>query len=104
MPRPCAVESHARGYNESHSTLSQMPRPCTVESHAHGYNESHSTLSQMPRPCAVESHARGYNESCPTLSQIGVGRDDWIRSPSLRTGQADLPHPALQLVVHLEED
>ena len=34
----------ARGYNESHSTLSKMPRPCAVESHARGYNESHSTL------------------------------------------------------------
>jgi hypothetical protein len=34
---------------------------------------------------------------------IGVGRDDWFRSPSLRTGHAGLPHPALQLVVHLRE-
>ncbi len=38
------------------------------------------------------------------FSSIGVGRDDWFRSPSLRTGQAVLPHPALQLVVHLRED
>jgi hypothetical protein len=38
------------------------------------------------------------------LRKIGVGRDDWFRSPSLRTGQADFPHPALQLVVHLRED
>ncbi len=29
--------------------------------------------------------------------EIGVGRGDWFRSPSLRTGLADLPHPALQL-------
>ena len=27
-----------------------------------------------------------------------------IGSPSLRTGLADLPHPALQLVVHLYQD
>jgi hypothetical protein len=27
-----------------------------------------------------------------------------LRPPSLRTGQADFPHPALQLVVHLNED
>jgi hypothetical protein len=33
---------------------------------------------------------------------VGVGRA--LCSPSLRTGQADLPHPALQLVVHLGED
>jgi len=32
---------------------------------------------------------------------IGVGRTSG--SPSLRTGQAVLPHPALQLVVHLRE-
>src|SRR5215468_1966904 len=31
--------------------------------------------------------------------RIGVGSIDWLRSPSLRTGRADLPHPALQLVV-----
>ena len=30
------------------------------------------------------------------------GRES-VRSPSLRTGQAGLPHPALQLVVHLDE-
>jgi len=37
-------------------------------------------------------------------AHIGVGRSDWFRSPSLRTGLAVLPHPALQLVVHLRED
>src|SRR5215471_9201253 len=31
--------------------------------------------------------------------RIGVGSIDWLRSPSLRTGRADLPHPALQSVV-----
>ncbi len=29
------------------------------------------------------------------------GRDDGLGRPSLRTGQADFPHPALQLVVGL---
>jgi hypothetical protein len=38
------------------------------------------------------------------IYKIGVGRDDWFRSPSLRTGLAILPHPALQLVVHLFKD
>ncbi|MGA3118928.1 MAG: hypothetical protein ABSF90_31465, partial [Syntrophobacteraceae bacterium] len=33
---------------------------------------------------------------------IGVGTAH--RRPSLRTGLADLPHPALRLVVHLDED
>src|SRR5882724_6230132 len=32
-------------------------------------------------------------------SFIGVGRGDWFRSPSLRTGLAVFPHPALQSVV-----
>ena len=31
------------------------------------------------------------------------GREN-VSSPSLRTGLADLPHPALQLVVHLGKD
>ena len=31
------------------------------------------------------------------------GRES-VRSPSLRTGRAGLPHPALQLVGHLIED
>jgi hypothetical protein len=31
--------------------------------------------------------------------EIGVGRDGLFVSPSLRTGLADLPHPALQLMV-----
>ena len=38
------------------------------------------------------------------MYKIGVGRHDWFRSPSLRTGRAILPHPALQLVVHLLKD
>src|SRR5438445_13694427 len=32
-------------------------------------------------------------------SLIGVGRTAWFGPPSLRTGRADLPHPALQLVI-----
>ena len=31
--------------------------------------------------------------------KIGVGRNGLFVSPSLRTGLADLPHPALQLMV-----
>jgi hypothetical protein len=36
--------------------------------------------------------------------RIEVEGDDWFRSPSLRTGHAILPHPALQLVVHRVTD
>ena len=31
MPRPRAVEIHARGYKEEGTTLSRMPRACPVE-------------------------------------------------------------------------
>src|SRR5882724_953413 len=32
-------------------------------------------------------------------NMIGVGRGDWFRSPSRRTGRAGLPHPALRSMV-----
>src|SRR5882724_2422162 len=32
-------------------------------------------------------------------NMIGVGRVDWFRSPSRRTGRAGLPHPALRSMV-----
>ena len=37
------------------------------------------------------------------MGLIRVGRAS-IRSPSLRTGQAGFPHPALRLVVHRDAD
>src|SRR6267142_1612061 len=46
------------------SKLFKMPRPCAMESHARCYkDEFFSKLFKMPRPCAVESHARCYKES-----------------------------------------
>ena len=37
--------------------------------------------------------------------KINRGRESRLLGPpSLRTGLADLPHPALRLVVHLRED
>ena len=79
MPRPCAVESHARRYNNSLPTLFQMPRPCAVESHAHRYKSALPILIQMPRPCAVESHARRYkNLSLPDATALCRGAS---RSP-----------------------
>src|SRR3954447_6002599 len=35
---------------------------------------------------------------------IHRGRERWLASPSLRTGRADFPHPALQLVVSTRPD
>src|SRR5258705_467607 len=60
MPRPCAVEAHARGYKLAQTIALQMPRPCAVEAHARGYKLAQTIALQMPRPCAVEAHARGY--------------------------------------------
>src|SRR6266850_851203 len=59
MPRPCAVETHARSY-KVHAILCRC----------HGLAPWRLTLAattgpdnslQMPRPCAVETHARSYN-------------------------------------------
>src|SRR6266404_4781408 len=44
-----------------------MPRPCAVESHARRYQKA-PELSEMPRPCAVESDARRYQKA-PELSR-----------------------------------
>jgi hypothetical protein len=38
-------------------------------------------------------------QSMESKRKIGVGRNGLFVSPSLRTGLADLPHPALQLMV-----
>ena len=35
---------------------------------------------------------------------IGVGKSDWFRLPSLRTGRAGLRHLALRLIVYLRKD
>jgi len=37
-------------------------------------------------------------------SQSYRGRERWLASPSLRTGRADFPHPALQSVVSTRPD
>src|SRR6266478_3550081 len=85
MPRPCAVEFHARGYEESRSTLPDAtglaPWSFTLAA-----TKKAAQLSQMPpalrrgvsrsrlrrkplnsprchRPCAVEFHAPAYEES-----------------------------------------
>ena len=39
---------------------------------------------------------RAFNPIGARSLLIGIGRDDWFRSPSLRTGLADFPHPALR--------
>src|SRR6266436_4225360 len=37
-----------------------MPRPCAVETHARRYIKTIQKGFRMPRPCAVETHARRY--------------------------------------------
>ena len=38
------------------------------------------------------------------IASIGVGTSHWLGRPSLQTGRADFPHPAIQLIVYLRED
>src|SRR6266404_3134814 len=66
MPRPCAVETHARGYQESCATLPDatgLPRGVSRL----WLPKKVAQLSLMPRACPVEFHACGYQESCATL-------------------------------------
>src|SRR6266403_1057136 len=58
-----------------------MPRPCAVEFHARGYRESCPTLSQMPRPCAVEVHARRYKSRKKGSADATALRRGGSRSP-----------------------
>src|SRR6266699_1945368 len=87
MPRPCAVESHARHYNNKPSQKSlrchglapwsltlaatkTTPRKNLSDATALRRGVSRSPLQkqptaklfQMPRPCPVESHARRYKK------------------------------------------
>src|SRR6266404_5028298 len=78
MPRPCAVEAHARGYKVSsvcgchglapwRLTLAATRSAAFADATALRRGGSRSRLQgqqrlRMPRPCAVEAHARGYNE------------------------------------------
>src|SRR6266404_3616031 len=59
MPRPCAVEAHARGYKVSSvcGCHGLAPWRLTLAATTKGQQRL-----RMPRPCAVEAHARGYNE------------------------------------------
>src|SRR6266404_5028301 len=79
MPRPCAVEAHARGYNDSSGcgchglapwrlTLAATRSAAFADATALRRGGSRSRLQgqqrlRMPRPCAVEAHARGYKVS-----------------------------------------
>src|SRR6266446_401542 len=84
MPRPCAVETHARGYKERSAAFadatalrrgdsrSRLQRKFSSVCGCHGLVPWSLTLAatkkgqqrlRMPRPCAVETHARGYKES-----------------------------------------
>ncbi len=72
MPRPCAVESHARRYknnpckNLSDATASRRGVSCSPLQ-----KQPPQKISQMPRPCAVESHARRYKNKPPAkISQM----------------------------------
>jgi putative transposase len=53
--------------------------------------------AQLDEHIVMPNHFHG-------IIKIDRGRESVTRSPSLRTGQAVLPHPALRWVVHLKED
>src|SRR6266404_5582369 len=57
MPRPCAVESHARGYKNRTAEIMRCHglAPWSLTLVATTKNRRNH---EMPRPCAVESHAR----------------------------------------------
>src|SRR6266851_4505915 len=64
MPRPCAVESHARRYKNKPPQKSLRchglaPWSLTIAA----TKTTPAKISQMPRPCAVESHARHYKHT-----------------------------------------
>src|SRR6266849_680183 len=101
MPRPCAVEFHARGYKWSCATLpdatalrrgvsrSRLQIKLRHSPRCHGLapwrltfaaTNKAAPLSQMPRPCAVEFHARGYTYRCATLPDATALRRGVSRS------------------------
>jgi hypothetical protein len=101
MPRPCAVETHARGYTEGRTTLSDATALRRGDSRLRLHRKPHNSLRchglapwrltlaatekaaqlfKMPRPCAVETHACGYKESRTTLSDATALRRGGSRS------------------------
>lgn len=107
-PRLTATQLRS-AFNQSSVWLRGFSPPFQVRSRAHecgsllppshdpekgGGKPPHSTAAS-PRPGAIDSSPRGGE---PRLDR---GRDGRVVRPSLRTGRADLPHPALQLVVSI---
>src|SRR5437016_11073074 len=109
MPRPCAVESHARRYKESTHFLplpdatalrrgvsrSPLHKEAADFLGCHGLapwsltlaatKKAHTfSLSQMPRPCAVESHAHRYTKKPLTSWDATALRRGVSRSPLQR--------------------
>jgi hypothetical protein len=67
-----------------------------------GLTETRASEAKGPFPGGKRVGSRGKKENVKERKrkrEIGVGRDGLFVSPSLRTGLADLPHPALQLMV-----
>src|SRR6266404_3616029 len=77
MPRPCAVEAHARGYNERSAAFADATalRRGGSRSRLQGQQRL-----RMPRPCAVEAHARGYNERSAAFADATALRRGGSRS------------------------
>ncbi len=54
---------------------------------------------QFPTETAAGSESQPNHFNDPPTQRIGVGMPGFNRHPSLRTGLADLPHPALRLAL-----
>src|SRR6266851_4102569 len=69
MPRPCAVEPHARRYKEKAAELSGDATALRRGASRSLLQNTSERVLRMPRPCAVEAHARRYKERVAELSR-----------------------------------
>src|SRR6266566_4214445 len=77
MPRPCAVESHARRYTTNPLTSWDATALRRGVSRSPLQKQTLTKISQMPRPCAVESHARRYKNNPSQKSLRCHGLAPW---------------------------
>ena len=99
LPRKCPVRGPVSSIfgKARHSGAA-----CPGSVQSGGWNPASSERPVIPAEPAPEVSSPGVGIQHLRKGPIGVGTAH--RRPSLRTGLAGLPHPALRLVVHLEED
>src|SRR5882672_7111960 len=116
MPRPCAVEAHARGYKRTFmrfadatalrrgGSRSQLQKNVQEICGCHGLAPWRLTLAatkersgdlRMPRPCAVEAHARSYKRTFREICGCH-GLAPWrltLAATKERSGDLRMPRP-----------